>query len=311
MKAKWIITGTKLTLIHKGKTAFLKKTDKMYKRVVGLLGKGDEEAAVGILFPAQRVATYTNDEFMVDKAGMLYLTGEDKPVHAVIAEKLIQFSKKGQPYQCLVKFAKKLSLNPSERSKNQLYGFLTKNHHPITEDGDFLAYKYVNKNDKGELVDTYSGKFINNIGQVVKMSRKAVDPNPRQTCSDGLHVASHAYAHNIAYTMVLVKVNPRDVVAVPTDYNNQKMRCCQYKVVGIGDKEIKKLYLPNKYIKKRTLTALKKNKGFSFEHMTSPQIVNFVKRLTGEEITFNLRSKKNIVNKATEIFKERKLVGVR
>jgi hypothetical protein len=30
---------------------------------------------------------------------------------------------------------------------------------------------------------------------------------------------------------MIVKINPADVVAIPTDYNNQKGRCCRYEVV--------------------------------------------------------------------------------
>ena len=31
---------------------------------------------------------------------------------------------------------------------------------------------------------------------------------------------------------MLIKVNPRDVVSIPVDYNNSKGRCCKYEVVG-------------------------------------------------------------------------------
>ena len=32
--------------------------------------------------------------------------------------------------------------------------------------------------------------------------------------------------------MVILKINPRDVVSIPTDYNNTKGRTCRYEVVG-------------------------------------------------------------------------------
>ena len=31
---------------------------------------------------------------------------------------------------------------------------------------------------------------------------------------------------------MLVKVDPADVVSIPVDYNNTKMRCCRYEVIG-------------------------------------------------------------------------------
>ena len=31
---------------------------------------------------------------------------------------------------------------------------------------------------------------------------------------------------------MVIKINPRDVVSIPYDYNNEKMRCCRYEVIG-------------------------------------------------------------------------------
>ena len=31
---------------------------------------------------------------------------------------------------------------------------------------------------------------------------------------------------------VIVKINPRDVVSIPTDYNEAKGRACRYEVIG-------------------------------------------------------------------------------
>ena len=31
---------------------------------------------------------------------------------------------------------------------------------------------------------------------------------------------------------MIVKINPRDVVSIPTDYNNAKGRACRYEVIG-------------------------------------------------------------------------------
>ena len=30
---------------------------------------------------------------------------------------------------------------------------------------------------------------------------------------------------------MVLKINPRDVVSIPNDYNNQKGRCCRYEVI--------------------------------------------------------------------------------
>jgi hypothetical protein len=64
------------------------------------------------------------------------------------------------------------------------------------------------------------------------MARDLVDDNPNNTCSAGLHVACFDYAKGFGSRLVEVKVNPRDVVCVPTDYNGTKMRTCRFEVVA-------------------------------------------------------------------------------
>jgi hypothetical protein len=31
---------------------------------------------------------------------------------------------------------------------------------------------------------------------------------------------------------MILKINPRDVVSIPVDYNDSKGRCCRYEVIG-------------------------------------------------------------------------------
>jgi bifunctional DNA-binding transcriptional regulator/antitoxin component of YhaV-PrlF toxin-antitoxin module len=128
-----------------------------------------------------------------------------------------------------------LRQNPSEESRKDLYTFLEKNHVPITEDGYFVAYKGVNN----DFTDNRTGSYDNSIGKTVKMPRDQVNPDRNQTCSTGLHVAAYEYAKGFAALLIEVKVNPRDVVSVPTDYNAQKMRVCEYTVVAECENELK------------------------------------------------------------------------
>jgi hypothetical protein len=66
------------------------------------------------------------------------------------------------------------------------------------------------------------------------MPREEVDEDPNRTCSTGLHVACFDYAKDFGERLIEVKVNPRDVVAVPVDYNGTKLRCCQFEVIREG-----------------------------------------------------------------------------
>jgi len=133
------------------------------------------------------------------------------------------------PIKGWIKFLENLMENPGYRSRNCLYNFLSHWSAPITEDGCFLAYKNVNNN----YTDVHTGTFDNSIGTTVSMPRRDVNDDPNQTCSSGLHVAAPSYLPSFApgRRTIVCKINPRDVVAVPTDYSHAKMRVCQYEVV--------------------------------------------------------------------------------
>jgi len=158
----------------------------------------------------------------------------------VLGDKIIKFANEGLPYQPLVQFAANLQANPSYRAVNELFTFLEKNDHPITENGNFIAYKRVRKDFK----DIHSGTFDNSPGTEPTMPRNQVNEDSAQVCSAGLHVANWTYAHTqfassdpATDIMLEVEVNPSDVVSIPVDYNNAKMRVCKYKVLGVVDKE--------------------------------------------------------------------------
>jgi hypothetical protein len=123
---------------------------------------------------------------------------------------------------------------------DELFLFLEANEVPLTERGTFIAYKRV----RGDFKDIYTGTFDNSPGNVVEMSRQEVDPDANKTCSVGLHVANFSYAHQHyaskdASTDVIleVEVDPSDVVSVPVDYSNSKMRVSKYRVLGVIDKQ--------------------------------------------------------------------------
>jgi len=66
------------------------------------------------------------------------------------------------------------------------------------------------------------------------MSRHDVDDDRSKTCSYGFHAAAYEYARGFMSgddKMVAVKIDPANVVSVPSDYGNQKLRCTRYEVM--------------------------------------------------------------------------------
>lgn len=144
-------------------------------------------------------------------------------------QKIIEMHRQGLPIDPLLAFLEKLLQNPSSRAVDELLNFLEYGSMPITPDGCFLAYKRVRDDYK----DVHSGKIDNSVGQTVTMPRNRVQDNPNITCSHGLHFCSREYLNHFGGDRVMVlKINPADVVSIPTDYNNTKGRCCAYEVVA-------------------------------------------------------------------------------
>lgn len=81
----------------------------------------------------------------------------------------------------------------------------------------------------------FPGQVPQWVGAVVEMPRDKVDDRGHVECSVGLHVGTYGYASTFysgsGSQLLLVKVDPKDVVSVP-DYDFTKLRACRYTVVG-------------------------------------------------------------------------------
>ncbi len=209
-----------------------------YKMILEALPTATADELLDIVDVEKAVSTFSDGLVEVKNGKVMY---EGEEVHGSISKRILEFMSKGLPFQPLVNFLNNLMENPSMQSQKELYDFLEHEHLPITEDGHFLAYKAV----RSDFKDKYRGVFDNSIGQVVKMQRAKVDDDRARGCSDGLHagalnyVASYGSVDN-GDRIVIVKINPRDVVSVPSDCNCEKLRTCRYEVVGEYQGELKK-----------------------------------------------------------------------
>lgn len=107
---------------------------------------------------------------------------------------------------------------------------------PITSDGCFLGYKAVTKDFK----DKHTQTIDNRVGQKPSVTRNMVNDDMGVECSNGLHVGTLQYVTSFANQgdqMVICKVNPANVVAVPYA-DAQKFRCCEYEVVDLYTKPL-------------------------------------------------------------------------
>lgn len=236
-KVSYLITDSNITVNFDGQTHIVSRTDSLADRLINAVREHKLDEIPNLVSAAKRIENFSHGKFLV-KDGVIMINGVEAP--SVLGNKIVKFSNEGLPYEPLVKFAERLQQNPSFRAVQELFTFLEKNDHPITEEGHFIAYKRVRSSFK----DIHSNTMDNSPGSVVQMLRNQVNEDATQVCSHGLHVANWNYAHTqfasndpATDIMLEVEVDPADVVAIPVDYNNAKMRVCKYTVLGVIDKE--------------------------------------------------------------------------
>jgi hypothetical protein len=142
--------------------------------------------------------------------------------------KVINLVNNKVPLDNISLFCEKLIKNPDIKSVYMLFDFLEYCDIPITDTGNFLAYKSV----RHDYYDQHSGTIHYGIGETITMDRALVAQDADTPCSTGLHVGSLNYATSFAPRLLLVEVNPTDVVSVPKDHSFQKLRCCKLKVIS-------------------------------------------------------------------------------
>lgn len=230
MAVPFMFVDGNLTVVLNNKSYQVLPDHINYKMILEALPTATADELLTIVDVEKAVAAFS-DGLVEIKNGQVTYEGE--VVHGSISKRILEFMSKGLPFQPLVTFLNNLMTNPSMQSQKELYDFLEHEHLPITEDGHFLAYKAV----RNDYMDKYRGVFDNHVGNVCEMTRSKVDDDRGRGCSNGLHAGALNYVAGYGSLesgdkIVIVKINPRDVVSVPSDCNFEKLRTCRYEVVG-------------------------------------------------------------------------------
>ncbi len=230
MAVPFMFVDGNLTLVLNNKSYQVLPDHINYKMILEALPTATSDELLEIVDIEKAVASFS-DGLVEIKNGQVTYEGE--AVHGSISKRILEFMSKGLPFQPLVTFLQNLMENPSMQSQKELYDFLEHESLPITEDGHFLAYKAV----RSDYMDKYRGTFDNHVGNVCEMTRSKVDDDRSRGCSNGLHAGALNYVAGYGSVesndkIVIVKINPKDVVSVPSDCNYEKLRTCRYEVVG-------------------------------------------------------------------------------
>lgn len=221
----FIIQGSNIVVFSGGVPTTVDASHLNYAKLLEALKNQDWDAIPGLLTVKKAIETFSFGNVTFDGETVML---KGKPMQNALSTRMIKMFKDGFPITHLIKFMDRLAANPSYRAVTELYGFLDANSLPITDDGCFLAYKRIRE----DYTDCYTGTMDNSVGQVVEMPRNEVNDDKDQTCSAGLHFCGYTYLSSFGGArLVVVKIDPADVVSIPSDYNYQKGRTCKFTVV--------------------------------------------------------------------------------
>lgn len=171
------------------------------------------------------------DRYVTGKVSMTdaLVLFEGNPVGDLLAKRMLEIFQKGIDVTPYALFMENVRQNPADYVHMELYEWMEKGNLPITPDGHLIAFKKVRDDYK----DCHTGKFDNSVGAELEMDRDACDTNRHEHCSTGFHFCSPDYLNSFRGDRVMIlKINPRDVTSIPSDYNFTKGRTCRYIVIG-------------------------------------------------------------------------------
>jgi len=243
-----IFVNGRYTVVVNNKSLSFDPTHPEYSGLVECVKTGDADEFTRLMETGHQIENWSEGDFKFVDGFLFY---DDEPVRKVITSRIVQMLKEGWDHNPMLKFLENLYENVSHRAVNEFYDWIQHKGLAITSDGYILGYKGVtvysgpeqtdldgNLLKEGDLVDRYTSvSHRNNVGDAPAMKRRKVDDNCNNGCGSGLHAGTFEYASGWAGSdgkVVLVKIDPRDVVSIPTDCDFQKLRCRTYEVVDVA-----------------------------------------------------------------------------
>lgn len=233
-KYRAMVLPNQVTIVVDNKPLTIPNGHQNFKKVLDAVKEERWEDAVKYINVGETVKEFVDGLFEL-KGGVVFFEGIHL-AHAGMTSRILSMAAAGDRdgVQRAAQFINKVMENPSNKIVTRIFDFMKFADVEIADDGDLYAYKAVT----GNYLDCHSNSIKNTPGSVVTMRRNRVNENDDQTCSYGLHVCALSYLPSYSGStvssnrIVRVKLNPADIVSIPTDYKDAKIRCCRYEVVN-------------------------------------------------------------------------------
>ena len=287
--AKSIVNETITLIIDNGKQIITAKSDHpKWQSIRDAFAAGNDVLLESLVSIKSVIESYSIGKLSVNSAGVTY---DGRPMHTIDSQRVMAFLKEGLPYQPIANYIERKAKNPSKRAIEEMYNFLENKFMPLTPDGTFIAYRGV-CNDywskTGNLATVVlqgevdkEGRILNKIGATIEVERSSVDDNINQDCGAGLHIGSLEYAKGWGERVILVEVDPADVVSVPLNSGCAKMRCCKYKIIGEFEYPLNDIYT-NEHTTKPEKTDTSKYANDSYKKLKRDSKGHFIKASVDE-----------------------------
>ena len=232
------IRNGSMTAVINGKVYTVSNSHPNWSQVMRAVENGNEQLVVSLMNIPKAINKWFSEGNVTVRNGEVFYSS--KKLGGVVVDRILEFMSQDLPVKPMIRFINNLMSNPSARAVQELYTFLEHKNMPITNEGNFLAYKGIQTDYfsctagditvlKGRVV---GGRIFNGVGEEIEVRRNEVDDNKENHCSKGIHAGSLSYATGFGPRTVIVEINPRDVVSIPSDCSCQKLRTCKYKVIA-------------------------------------------------------------------------------
>jgi len=224
------IGANSITVFIDGEINTIDSSHANYDPLLGELrkpaGERDLAAIKSFVTVMAMISRYVHGRVSLTDAAVLF---EGNPVGDLLAKRMLEIFQQGIDVTPYAMFMENVRANPASYVHQELYEWMEKGKLPITPDGHLVAFKKVRDDYK----DCHTGRFDNSVGAVLEMDRASCNPDRHQHCSTGFHFCSPDYLSSFGGQRVMIlKINPRDVTSIPSDYKFTKGRTCRYEVIG-------------------------------------------------------------------------------
>ena len=221
-------TSNTITIIYEGESYSVTEGQVNYEKLRTAIFHREWDKVPDYLSTEKTLEDWAEGLFTVRDGKVVY---DGYTIPDAVQRRILGAVASGEDPTRYMRFWERLDRNPNHNSVQQLLNFLGHAGIPINSDGMIIAYKGVRQNFR----DCHSGKFDNSPGKTLRMKRWRVSPDPKTPCHFGLHVGAREYAAVFGKRVVIVEVDPENVVSVPDDHSCQKMRVCEYRVIGLDN----------------------------------------------------------------------------